>query len=186
MNEAAFAPPPILNSPRLLLRPVEPEDVDLVFAFNADPHNLRHVARDPWTERAQATARLAEWAEGYAACKTVMWVFEHGPERAPAGYGGLFDIDAAADKAEIGYGLLPAWWGRGLAGEAVDAMVAWGFGELGLHRIHAKVHPGNRASERLLERRGFAVEGVLRHDARARGRWFDFTVFGLIDPSASG
>lgn len=184
MNEAAFTPSPILNSPRLLLRTVGPQDVDLVFAFNADARNLRYVAREPWTTRTLAEARIDEWVDGHAAGTTIMWVFEHGPERAPAGYGGFFGIDAESDKAEIGYGLLPAYWGRGLAGEAVDAMVAWGFGELGLHRIHARVHPGNTASERLLKRRGFAVEGLLRHDAQSRGRWFDSIVFGLIDPAA--
>ncbi|MCP4573805.1 MAG: GNAT family N-acetyltransferase [bacterium] len=184
MNEAAFTPPPILNSARLLLRPVNRDDLDLVYAFNADERNLRYVAREPWTAKAQALVRIDEWTDGFAARATMMWAFEHGPERAPAGYGGFFGIDAEADKAEIGYGLLPAYWGRGLAGEAVDAMVAWGFGELKLHRIHARVHPGNTASERLLARRGFQVEGLLKHDSRARGQWFDSALFGLIDPAA--
>lgn len=184
VNLAAFDPPPVLGTPRLLLRPVSRADVDLVFAFNSDPHCLRYVARTPWTARAQALARIDEWTEGFASRTAVMWVFEQGPERAPVGYGGFFGIDADNEKAEIGYGVLPAWWGQGLAGQAVDAMVAWGFGELGLHRIHARVHPGNTASERLLLRRGFRLEGVLVHDARARGRWFDSRVFGLISPAA--
>lgn len=59
---------------------------------------------------------------------------------------------------EIGYTLHPDHWGRGLATEAVSAMVD-ALAEGGVHRLSATTHPDNVASIRLLERLGFEFEG---------------------------
>ena len=60
-----------------------------------------------------------------------------------------------------------AYWGRGLAGEAVSVVLSHAFGPLGLHRVEAYADPRNRASLRCLERAGFRTRG--RH-ARAMAR----------------
>ena len=69
-------------------------------------------------------------------------------------------------RATIGYLLHPGWQGRGLATEAVGALVAHCFGVLGLHRLQAEIHPENAASRALAERLGFRCEGVMRGHLR--------------------
>lgn len=180
MNDR-FDPPPSLVSARLDLRPVTADDAGLIHRFNADPVALEHIARDPYTDPRQGEGKAEDFVDAMRTRAALWWVFEVRDTGEGAGYGGLFSFDRAVPSAEIGYGLLPDHWGCGYAGEAVEAMVRFGLDELALHRIHARVHPGNEASERILLKLGFEKEGVLRHVERARGRWFDMAVYGLVN-----
>lgn len=62
---------------------------------------------------------------------------------------------------EIGYGLLPEYWGRGYATEAVTAMTAWALGQTGVSRVEAETEPENAASQRVLAKAGFVPTGTL-------------------------
>ncbi len=62
----------------------------------------------------------------------------------------------------LGYWLAEPMWGRGLMGEAVDAVLRHGFSSLSLALVSAYCYPFNLRSQRLLERRGFVREGMLR------------------------
>ena len=61
---------------------------------------------------------------------------------------------------EIGYGMNPAYEGRGLMTEAVKAMVRWASRQPGVREIQAETDPGNLASQRVLEKAGFRPNGV--------------------------
>jgi [ribosomal protein S5]-alanine N-acetyltransferase len=56
---------------------------------------------------------------------------------------------------ELGFHLLPTYWGQGLAAEAADAVIHHAFETLGARGLFAGHHPENHASERLLQRLGF-------------------------------
>ena len=76
-----------------------------------------------------------------------------------AGVMGVFvGEDVLRHNGEIGYWLGRRWWRRGIATEAVRQVVEYGFGTLGLHRIHAEVFGNNPASVRVLEKCGFEQE----------------------------
>lgn len=60
---------------------------------------------------------------------------------------------------EIGYGLLPEYWGNGYATEAVKAMVDWALRQPGVQRIEAETEREKRASRRVLEKSGFFPTG---------------------------
>ncbi len=74
----------------------------------------------------------------------------------------------------------PARQSRGLAGEAVGAVLAFGFATLNLHRVEADVDPENVASLRLLGRLGFAEEGRFRERWLTFGTWKDSVMLGLL------
>lgn len=61
---------------------------------------------------------------------------------------------------EIGYGLLPEYWGQGYATEAVSAAVAWAESRPEVTRIEAETEPDNAASQRVLEKCGFVPTGT--------------------------
>ena len=65
-------------------------------------------------------------------------------------------------EAEIGWTFARAHWGHGYATEAARAVLAWGFGALGLGQITAMIHHGNTASATVARRLGFAP---LREDS---------------------
>jgi RimJ/RimL family protein N-acetyltransferase len=68
---------------------------------------------------------------------------------------------------EVGWGIDPDWWGRGLATEAGAACVGWAFRELGLERVVSIAQPANVASIRVMEKLGFRV--VAKRDSEAWG-----------------
>lgn len=81
---------------------------------------------------------------------------------------------------EIGYWVRTDQTGLGLATEATAAMLALGFGPLGMHRITLRIAVGNTGSERVAHKLGFRKEGVLREVIKVDGRWVDHTLFSLL------
>ena len=79
----------------------------------------------------------------------------------PVGMCGLIKRDGL-DDVDVGFAFLPAYWGRGFAGESASAVVDYGRRSLGLSRIVAIVSKTNPRSVHLLERLGFALEGTTR------------------------
>jgi RimJ/RimL family protein N-acetyltransferase len=86
-----------------------------------------------------------------------------------AGRGGLrrYRIEGGEDIVELGYSVVAARWGAGLATEMARASLAFGFADLGLDRIHAFVFDGNAASIRVLEKCGLGEVGAITHAGHA-------------------
>lgn len=83
----------------------------------------------------------------------------HRADRTLIGDIGFLGPPGLSGVVEIGYGLIPAYRGRGLATEAARAMVAWAFTQPGVRRVIADCLADNPASARVLEKVGFARAG---------------------------
>ncbi|MGN0388148.1 MAG: GNAT family N-acetyltransferase [Suilimivivens sp.] len=70
-----------------------------------------------------------------------------------------FKGPARENAVEIGYGILPEYEGKGYTTEAVQGMVQWAFGNEGVVFVEAETDPGNKASQRILEKCGFIPDG---------------------------
>ena len=88
--------------------------------------------------------------------------------------------------AEIGYELRSAHWGQGFMAEALSAVIAYGFDNMGLHRIEACPLASNTASQGLLLRLGFRREGTLKERVPFRGRFEDQLYYGLLRDDRNG
>lgn len=82
--------------------------------------------------------------------------------------------------AEFGYWLGEAYWGRGIASEAVASMAGHGLDALGFARLEAGVFAWNPASMRVLEKAGFAKEGVLRRSVFKDGQLIDRVIYARL------
>jgi RimJ/RimL family protein N-acetyltransferase len=82
-------------------------------------------------------------------------------------------------EAEVKYALRRGWWGRGLATEAVEAVVRYGFADHGLTRIIATTAPENAASHRVLRKAGFREARPRTHPD---GTWDRVFVFDWPQP----
>jgi ribosomal-protein-alanine N-acetyltransferase len=81
----------------------------------------------------------------------------------------------------IGYVLNKRYWGHGYATEVVKALFAFGFGELGLHRIYATCDTENIASAHVMEKTGMQLEGRLR-EYRLQGKnWRDQFIYAILN-----
>ncbi|PYE48313.1 GNAT family N-acetyltransferase [Paenibacillus barcinonensis] len=151
-----------LHTNRLDLRQMKETDAADLFQVWSDPEVARFMNISPFTAEQQAVEMirmLADLAQKKQAIRFSIMEKESGTIMGSCGYN-YFDFEQA--RAEIGYDLARAYWGKGYAAEAVSALLDRGFNSLGLNRLEAKVDPRNVNSIRLLEKLGFTREGLLR------------------------
>ncbi len=172
----------ILSTPRLILREFVADDWPAVLAYQSDPQYLRYY---PWTER--TAADVERFVAGFVAqqheeprTRFQLAIILRSEERLIGNCGIRLEA-AGATKAEIGYELAPAYWGRGLATEAAHAIVDFGFRVLALHRVSAWCIAENSASTRVLEKLGLRQEGRVRESEWMKGRWWDTLLYGILD-----
>lgn len=83
-------------------------------------------------------------------------------------------------QAKLGYWLGVPYWNRGYMTEAVQALVGYGFTELGLNKITASHFARNPASGRVMQKLGMTQEGLLRQDVRKNDDFEDLVLYGLL------
>ena len=172
----------IIETPRLIRREFVVGDWPAVLAYQSDPRYLRLYA---WTARSEADARA--FVAGFVASQAVAprrkyqlaITLRDGGEL--IGNCGIRLAESGVQVADLGYEISPEYWGRGYATEAARAMLDFGFGTLGLHRIWAECVPENAASRRVMEKLGMRREGRLRQTQRYKGRWWDTLVYGILE-----
>lgn len=162
---------PILFTPRLILRRPEAQDYEAWAAFSAEPETMRFLGGvqdrmaawrtmcaivGAWDVRGHSMFSVIERATGH-------WIGRVGPHQ-PEGWPG----------AEIGWGIVAAHGGRGLAHEAAVAATDYAVDVLGWGDVIHTIHPDNAASIALAERLGSRrrVGAVFHHPVGgALGIW---------------
>jgi [ribosomal protein S5]-alanine N-acetyltransferase len=172
----------VLTTPRLRLRALEDRDAEALFAVSGDPEVVRFLSRAAWTGVEQAREKIARDREAMRQGEYVQLGIERVEDGLVLGDCCLFKFMAGQRRAEIGYSLRRDAWGHGYTHEATAALIAWGFGDLALHRIEADIDPRNTASARVLERHGFQREGLLRERWIVDGELSDSAIYGLLEP----
>ena len=76
-------------------------------------------------------------------------------------------------RVELAFFFARQCWGQGLATEGLNALLHFGFEELGLNRMEARCMPLNVASERVMQKLGMQFAGVLREYLRVQGQFCD-------------
>jgi RimJ/RimL family protein N-acetyltransferase len=94
-------------------------------------------------------------------------------------------IEADHRRAELGYWIGVPYWGNGYATEAARAVVKYGFGTLGLHRIFASHFANNPASASVLRKIGMRHEGRQRTHVLKWGEFLDLEMYGMVASDVS-
>ncbi len=164
-----FSDTPDLETPRLVLRRFRPEDIGAVFNLVSDlavakwtariPHPYERRMAEEWlrdAERLRNEGKNIAFAVALRETETVVGSVS-------------FEIEQAPGRAEIGYYLGRAYWGRGLMTEAAGAALDFGFRHLGFQVVYSEVFAENAASAGVLRKSGFAELGPTVLEAPARG-----------------
>lgn len=147
----------VLESPRLTFRHLAPDDLNDLAALHADPEVMRFLGgvrtRDASWESLQRIRRsygenhfglyaTAAKADGrfIGRCGFIRW-----------------NIDGVSE-VEVAYALARDYWGKGLATEAAQTLVRYGFGQLKACRLISLIHPENERSIRVAEKAGLKFE----------------------------
>lgn len=83
-------------------------------------------------------------------------------------------------KGGLGYLLNADYRGQGYASEMLQGLIEHAFGPMGLHRLYAATWPENKASEKLLDRNGFTLEGMSRGAYCKEGQYLDGHEWSLL------
>lgn len=170
-----------LATVRLVLREFEETDVEAVHAYACDPEATQFMTWGPNTledtrvfvGRCRTTAAAVprvdyEWAIAI-------------PDGELISGCGIGVRGGPARQEYIGYIQHRDHWGRGYATEATAALVAFGFEQLGLHRIWSDCVVENQASAHVMEKCGLRREGCLRHHSIKAGAWRDHLVYAVLE-----
>jgi len=170
---------PTLEAGRVRLRWLTNVDIPALFAIFGDPEVTRYWGFAALPDLAATAALLEEIHQGFRTQSLFQWGVEAtgGPL---VGTCTLSQLDSTNRRAELGFALGQAFWGRGYMTAALPAVIEFAFGQLGLERLFADVDPRNDPSIRALEGLGFRREGVLREHYLAQGEPQDAVVYGLL------
>ena len=152
----------------------------------SDPEVMRYWSHLPFERSEQAHAYREGICSGFASGRLFQWGVARRDDDAVIGTVTLAQIDREHLRAEIGFTLARAQWGKGYGREAVALAIGHAFDAMGLRRIGADVDPGNAASLRLLEGLGFRREGYQRESWRVGGGVQDSVLLGLLASEWSG
>jgi RimJ/RimL family protein N-acetyltransferase len=169
-----------LHTPRLLLRPLAEADVPALHAIHADAEAMRYWDGTVWTSDARGRAMVARDAAATGREYLRLGIVPQPGNGPLIGTCALWRIDAQSRRAEIGYILAREQWGRGLAHEALSALIDHAFTVLDLNRLEADTDPRNVRSTALLQHLGFVQEGLFRERCIVDGEVSDSAMFGLL------
>ena len=148
--------PTILTTPRVTLRHLEPSDLNHLFQMNSDPRVMEYIAPVYNLETCQKRLEMA-----------LAFYQEHPQmgklaaiQRSDNAFMGWFCLQPLdnTEEFEIGYRMMPEFWGKGIATEAAKVLLDYGFEQVGLKRIVGITRPDNIASQRVLLKIGLVYE----------------------------
>ena len=167
---AALPAFPTLTGARVRLREPRNDDVDGVFALFGDPTAMRYWSSAPMRSRMQAEGRLEDMQAAFARGEALDWIIADRRGDRAMGTCTLFRFDARHRRAEVGYALGTAHWGKGLASEAVRAALEWARHDWRKKLVVACHQADNHASGAVLIKAGFLYTGdVELKFSKARG-----------------
>jgi ribosomal-protein-alanine N-acetyltransferase len=173
-----------LRTERLLLRPLELDDVDLLWTDISDPEISRYMAWEAHTDRSQTVAFLKNEVARRESGKGITWaIFKDDL------FCGIFSIIGMVrqhraltyNKAELAYWLSRQYQGQGIMTEAGRCVLQFAFRELGLHKIFVSHFSINKASENLIKRLGFRYVGEQLEEFQKDGTWHHHKIYELLE-----
>ncbi len=177
MQRGVFDLFPRLETARLLLRKMRAKDADALFALFSDPRVTRYYDLATFHSSTEAKQLLESFQHRIG----LRWAiaYKEAPDELIGTCGYNIWIQPA-QRAVLGYDLLPAHWRQGIMREALKAVLEFGFTSMQLHRVEALTFPENDASSRLLDHLGFRAEGVLRDYQYLHDRYQSMAIYALL------
>lgn len=155
-------PPVVIETPRLVLRPLRADDLVALERILLDPEVTQYLGDGERMTPEKIAAGLHKTLDAYANGAYRRFGIVERESGRLVGYAGIMSFDGT-DDIELYYTLGRDSWGRGYATEAARAVAQWAFRMLALPRLHAVARPENVKSHRVLEKLGMRFTGMAWH-----------------------
>ena len=171
---------PTLSCERLILRPWRMEDAPILQRLAGAWEIADTTLNIPYPyEDGEAEKWIGTHQEKYQQGKELPLAVTMAGSATIVGCVGL-TINQRHQHGEIGYWIGHEWWGKGYCTEAARTMLAFGFKELGLHRIVGHHFTRNPASGRVMQKTGMKHEGTLRQHVKKWDKFEDLECYGIL------
>lgn len=151
-----------VETPRLLLRELVPDDAPGMFALDSNPSVLRFIGIPPQTSIEESRAIIEFVRAQYVENGIGRWAVILKETEEFIGWCGLKlireTVNGHTNYYDLGYRFRQEFWGQGYGYEAALACRDYGFGTMQLPAIYAIAKKDNAASRRILEKTGFVFE----------------------------
>jgi ribosomal-protein-alanine N-acetyltransferase len=184
MLNVNFDPFPELRTERLLLRKITDADTEQIFKLRSDKDVMKYIGKKPIVSKEEAKNWVKLIKDSLENNSGITWgiveTFDKTSLPPIIGTIGLWRIIKENYRAEIGYMLLPEYWQKGFTKEAILKVIDYGFHEMKLHSIEARISPKNIGSATVLEKTGFVREAYFKEDFFFDGVFEDTAIYSLL------
>ena len=171
-----------IETERLILRQFTMEDAPAMFRnWASDDAVTKHLTWPTHSSVEVSRMVLSDWTGHYPEPDFYNWAIvlkENGPE--PIGSIAVVQINEKVDGAAMGYCMSRAHWRKGIMAEALTALIAFLFDEVGFNRVEADHDPNNPASGRVMEKSGMKHEGIHRQAGRSNQGIIDVSRWAIL------
>ena len=173
---------PEIKTDRLLLRQITQDDLPNIFRGLSHPEVIKYYGVNYQT--LEATQDQMDWFADQEKNGTgLWWAVCSLDNKTFYGTGGFTDLQKKHRKAEVGFWLLPDYWGRGIMKEAMPLILDYGFKGLNLHRIEGFVESGNENCKRGLAKLDFIYEGTMKDCEIKNGTFLSVDIYAAFPPA---
>lgn len=152
-----------LETPRLLLRRFERGDGQAMYKnWASDPRVTKFLMWPTHKSAGESESICCEWVGRYDDPEYYQWAIVPKESGEPVGSIAAVDVNNAAQSVHIGYCFGYDWWGRGLMAEALSAVIAFFFDEVGVDSVTSRHDPRNPNSGVVMLKAGMTRDGTLR------------------------
>jgi [ribosomal protein S5]-alanine N-acetyltransferase len=171
---------PILETNRLILRQVTQDDANSLLKYLSDKDVMKYVGLEPFKSIDDALDEISWYKSIFEKRTGIRWGITLKDQGEVIGSCGFLNLVPQHYRSEIGVELSGEHWGKGIAGEAFEAVIRYGFEQMNLQRIEALIEPHNKQSQKLAEKQGFIREGLLRNYEFTCGKFDDLYMYSLL------
>ncbi len=147
----------LIETDRLLLREIIPEDKEDLFTLHSDPEVQKYTGETVVESMEEMEEAIEERIDHYRQFGFGRWATFLKDGMQFVGWAGLLYLPEF-DEIDLGYRFLPQYWGKGIATEVSHAILKYGFETLNLKRIIAIAMKENKASIRVMEKVGMEFD----------------------------
>ena len=170
-----------IETERLTLRRFCAADAEPMFRNWANSDKVTHfLTWPPHANVDDSRAILAEWIASYERPDFYQWAIVPRELGEPIGSISVVKMDERVDAVEIGYCIGEPWWRQGITSEALRALIAFFFEEVGVRRICAEHDTRNPNSGRVMLSAGMTYEGTLRQADISNAGIGDLCVYSIL------
>lgn len=153
-----------LETKRLLLKNISPDDRDFIFSqFSDDKINRYLFDAEPLINTQGADEIINFYLQSEPRLRH-RWILVKKDDANKIGTCGFHCWDTDNHACDIGYDLKEAYWGNGYMTEAIQAIITFAQKEMNIKRINACIYPNNQRSTSLAERFGFIFSGQTKNE----------------------